>query len=79
MAGAGMGMKAIGGVFKLLLTSYDEDDLENEMEREESKIERRAEELEDRADELEEKVEDMEDVFDEMFETIPALRELDWD
>jgi hypothetical protein len=78
LQGAGIGMKAIKGVVKMIFTSYDEDDLERDMEREAEKIEIRAEALEDMADNIEEMAYDLEDMFDEMVEEIPELRKLDW-
>ena len=73
--GAKLGMKAIGGLIKMLLTDYDEEDLDYYLEAESEKIEERAELLEERAEELE-------DIADELEyhaeEEIPKLEELDW-
>ncbi|MEZ5360459.1 MAG: DUF2884 family protein [Candidatus Zixiibacteriota bacterium] len=79
LAGAGLGLKAVAGVFKLLLPGYDGDDLEEDMEREAEKLEKKAEVLESRADKLEELAQDAEDTFNNMLEDIPALAELNWD
>ncbi len=78
IAGAGLGLKAIVGVIKMLHPDYDEDDLERDMEREAGKLEAKAEKLEKRAEKLEELAEDAEDTFNDMLEEIPALKELDW-
>ena len=45
LAGAGLGLKAVAGVFKLLTPGYDEDDLERDMEHEAEKLEKKAEKI----------------------------------
>lgn len=79
IAGAGLGLKAVAGVFRLLLPNYDEDDLERDMEDEAEKLEKKAKVLEDRADELENIAADAEDTFNDMLIDIPALADLNWD
>lgn len=76
LQGAKLGLKAVGGVFKMIFTSYDEDDLESDMERAAEKIERRANKLEKRADKLEVMVEDLEIVFDDLIDLTPELEPL---
>jgi hypothetical protein len=76
--GAKLGLKAVGGVFKMIFTSYDGDDLDQDMEWEAERLERKAERLEEKAEEIEELAEDLEWTIEEMDETIPELRELGW-
>ncbi len=76
--GAKLGLKAVGGVFKMMFTSYDGDDLDEDMEWEAERLERKAERLEEKAEEIEELAEDLEWTVEEMDETIPELRELGW-
>lgn len=78
LQGAGIGLKAVAGVVKMIFTSYDEDELERDMEREAEKIEARAEELEHRAESIEDMAYELEDTFDGMVDGIPELKELDW-
>jgi hypothetical protein len=78
ISGAHIGLKAISGVFKMIFTDYDSDDLEDEMEAEAEKIEKKAERLEKRAERLEDRVEELEDIHDEMVEKISELRQLEW-
>jgi hypothetical protein len=78
MEGAKLALKAVGGVLKMAFTSYDGDDLEQDVEWEAEKLERRAERLEEKAEDIEEVAEDLERVAEEMNETIPELRELGW-
>jgi len=76
--GAKLGLKAVGGVFKMMFTSYDGDDLDQDMEWEADKLERRAERLEEKAEDIEELAEELEWTVEEMEETISELRELGW-
>jgi len=76
--GAKLGMKAIGGLIKMLLTDYDEDDLDRYLEEESEKIEEKAEVLEEQAEELEEIADELEYLAEEMIEEIPELEELNW-
>jgi hypothetical protein len=76
--GAKLGIKAIGLVFRMLFTSYTEDDLEEDIEREAEMIEAKGELLEERA-------EIIEDLSDEWGETglklksiVPQLDRLEW-
>jgi chaperonin cofactor prefoldin len=78
MEGAKLGLKAVGGVFKMMLTSYDGDDLDRDMEWEAEKLEKKAKRLEEKAEDIEELAEDLERIVEEMNETIPEIGELDW-
>jgi len=76
--GAKLGIKAIGGLFKMLFTSYDEDDFEDDMDREAKVIEAKAERLEKKAEVIEEMAYELEDLTIELFDQIPELKKLDW-
>jgi hypothetical protein len=76
--GAKLGLKAVGGVFKMMFTSYDGDDLDQDMEWEAERLERKAKRLEEKAEDIEELAEDLERIVEEMNETIPELGELGW-
>ncbi len=76
--GAKLGLQAVGCVFKMLLTSYDEEDLDVEMEAEADKIEAEAEKLEARAEVLEDQMERWEEVGRQMKDEIPALAHMEW-
>jgi hypothetical protein len=76
--GAKLGLKAVGGVFKMMFTSYDGDDLDQDMEWEAERLERKAERLEKKAEEIEELAEELEWTVEEMRESIPELGELGW-
>lgn len=76
--GAKLGVTAIGRLVKMLLTSYDEDDFERDMERDAEEIEKRAESLEEQAEVIEEMAYDLEDLTYLMFDEVDELRDLDW-
>ena len=76
--GAKLGLKAVGGVFKMMFTSYDGDDLDQDMEWEAERLEKKAERLEEKAEDIEELAEELERTVEGMDETIPELRELGW-
>ncbi|MFZ5980612.1 MAG: hypothetical protein ACOYVF_08250 [Candidatus Zixiibacteriota bacterium] len=78
VSGAKLGMKAVGRIFKMLFTNYDEDDFERDMERDAEILEAKAEKLEDRAENIEDMADDLKYVTEEMFDIIPELRELEW-
>ena len=78
LQGAGIGIKAIAGILKMVLTSYDEDDLERDMEEASEKIEARANDLEERAEGIEDMAHELEDLFDDMVGGIPDLKKLEW-
>ncbi len=76
--GAKLGLQAIGGLFKVVFTSYDTDDFERDIEREAEKIEAKAEKLEKRAERIEDMADDLVDLAREMDREIPELDELGW-
>ena len=78
VSGAKLGMKAIGRLFKMIFTSYDEDDFERDMERDAELLEVKAEKLEDKARIIEKKARDLEDITEELFDDVPELRRLGW-
>jgi hypothetical protein len=75
--GACLGIKGLGGVLKMLFTSYDDRDFERDMERAARELERKAERLERRAEDIEQAAERLEFVYSRMEREIPELRELD--
>ena len=76
--GAVLGLKAVGGVFRLLSPHYDSDDLERDIEREAEKIEVRAEKLERQAEKIEDMVDELDDIAWELTREIPVLDDLGW-
>ncbi len=78
LKGAGVGLKAITGVVKMIFTDYDEDDLERDVERAAEKIEAQAEVIEKQAEKVEDMAYDLEESFDLMVKAIPELQKLDW-
>ena len=74
--GAKIGVKAVAGLFRLLSSDYDTDDLERDMEREAQKIEKKAERLEDEA--IEDLADELEELHEKMGREIGELRELGW-
>ena len=76
--GAKIGILAASAVIRMLVTDYDSDDLEEEIEEEAEKLEARAEDLEEMAEELEEKAEDFEELHYTVKSEIKELDELDW-
>lgn len=78
VAGAKLGLMAIGKVVKLLSPRYDTDDLEREMEDEAEKLEERAEELEEKAEEIDDRLEELEDLAYDLNKAIPELDAYDW-
>jgi hypothetical protein len=76
--GAKLGVIAVGKVFKLLSSEYDEDDLEREMDSEATKLELEAEELEEQAEKIEDMADDLEDQARHLRQTIPELGEVRW-
>jgi hypothetical protein len=78
VSGAKLGVKAVVGVFKLILPGYGSDDLERDLEREAAKIEAKAERLEEEAEEIEELADELEDMHYELKRQIHELRRLGW-
>lgn len=77
-SGVKLGFTAIAKVVKLLSDDYDEDDLEEDMEREAEKLEKKAERLERKADRIEEMVDELEDLHYELKRSIPELKDMEW-
>lgn len=75
--GAKVGLKAVVGVFKLLRSDYDTEDLEAELELETDNLEELAEELEKEAEKLEYMADNLEEIHEELKAEIPELEELD--
>jgi hypothetical protein len=76
--GAKIGLKAVAGVFKLILPDYDSEDLDRDMNRESEKIDAKAKILEARADEVDKMVDELEVLHARMKTAIPELDELEW-
>jgi len=76
--GAKIGIIAAAGALKMLVSDYDSDDIEEDIEEEKSELEERAERLEEMADDLEETAEDFEDLHYVMKKEIKELNNLDW-
>ncbi|MFH2054600.1 MAG: hypothetical protein ABIJ61_01465 [bacterium] len=75
--GAKVGLLGLGGVLKMLLTDYDQDDLERDMERHTRRLERKAAQLEKKASRIESIAEEFELSYLKLEEEIPQLAELD--
>jgi len=78
ISGAALGLKAVGGVFRLLSPHYDSDDLERDLEREAEKIEKKAEKLERQAEKIEDMVDELDDIAWELTRQITELDDLGW-
>jgi hypothetical protein len=78
VCGAGVGLKAVARVAKLILPTYGTEDLERDMEREAERLEIRAERLEVKAECLEDKADRLDDIREVLSDEIPELEELDW-
>jgi hypothetical protein len=76
--GAAFGLKAVGGVFHMVLPGYDSDDFDRDMEEAEAELEAKAESLEDRADRFEGKINELEDLHESMKDRISELDRLYW-
>jgi hypothetical protein len=76
--GAKIGLLAARGAIKMLLSDYDQDDFEQEIEEKSEKLEIRSEELEEMADELENVADEFEDLHYTMKSEIDELNDLDW-
>lgn len=76
--GAKIGVKAVTGVFRMILPNYSAEDLERDMEAESDKIEAKADVLEARADALDASLEELEDLHYALKDHIPELDALMW-
>ena len=78
MEGAKIGFLAAKGAMKMLVSEYDQDDFEREIEKEAEKLELRSEEIEEMADDLEEVADEFEELHYTMKSEIDELNDLDW-
>jgi hypothetical protein len=78
IAGAKIGLQALGGLFKAMLSEYEIDDLEKDLELDAEILEERAEILEEQAEDLEDMADELEELAEELIDEIPELEELDW-
>ena len=76
--GAKIGLLAAKGAMKMLVSDYDQDDFEREIEEKAEELEGRSEELEELADELEEFADEFEELHNTMKSEINELDNLDW-
>jgi hypothetical protein len=76
--GAKIGLLAMASICKLMLASYDSEDLERDLEKEARRLERKAEKLEKKAEQIEEMAERLEDLHYEMRDEITVLEDLGW-
>jgi hypothetical protein len=76
--GAKVGLLAAKGAMKMILSDYDKDDFEREIEEETEELEIRTDKLEEMADELEDVAEEFEDIHYTMKSEIDELNNLDW-
>ena len=75
-AGAKIGIQAVAGIFKLIRSDYDSDDLEREMEYKTEELEAQAEKLEELADQLEDDADELERQIDKMEREFSEIRDL---
>jgi hypothetical protein len=76
--GATIGIKAITGVFRMILPNYGSEDFERDMEDEASKIEAKAAILEEKAQVIDEKLNRLQELHEQLRENIPELKRLEW-
>jgi len=76
--GVKIGLLAAKGVMKMLLSDYNHEDFEREIEEESEELDMRSEELEERADELEQLADEFEELHDMIRSEIDDLNDLDW-
>jgi hypothetical protein len=78
LEGASFGLKAVGGVFHMILPGYDSEDFDRDMEEAESELEAKARKLDDRAESLDGRIEELETLHSRLKSSVPELRELGW-
>jgi hypothetical protein len=78
VSGAAIGVKAVVGVFRMILPNYGPDDLERDMEAEAARIEAKADILEKKAEIIDEKLDELESIHETLKQEIPELKNLDW-
>ena len=76
--GAKIGLHAAAAILKMIVSDYDSDDLEDEIEEETEALEERAEQLEEMAEELEDVVNEFEEIHYTMKSEIEELDDLEW-
>jgi Rad3-related DNA helicase len=75
--GAAIGLQSLSGLLRVILTDYDTDDLERDLERESDRLEAKAKKLEKKAERLEKKANRLEERWGTMCDRIPELDGLD--
>ena len=78
LKGAEIGIKAVAGVFRLLLPGYSAEDLERDMEKEGIKIEEKAQAVEEEAETLVKMIEFLKTMHDRLRHDVPELAQLRW-
>jgi hypothetical protein len=76
--GAKIGAQAVSGIFKLLLSDYDSEDFEKDIERKAEKLEAKADKLEEKAEVLEDMADEFEEIHEKLKDQIPELNKLEW-
>jgi hypothetical protein len=80
LRGAKVAVKAVGGVFEILFSGFDEsviDDFEERIEAEAEEIEHQAEQLEDEAEIVDELADQLDTIYENLAQSIPELEELE--
>ena len=75
-AGAQIGIHAVAGIFKLIRSDYDSEDLESELEYKAERLEEQAEKLEELAEALEDDADELERQIEKMEREFSEIREL---
>jgi len=78
LQGAVVGTKALAGLMKAFLTSYEMEDFERDIEYETDKLEAEAEKLEIEAEKIEQLADNLEDLHDDLKDDIEELDDLHW-
>jgi hypothetical protein len=76
--GAKIGVIAAAGALKMILSDYDSDNLEDDLEDQTIILEERAEKLEEMAEDLEESADEFEELHYSLKEKISDLNQLEW-
>jgi hypothetical protein len=80
LRGAKIAVKAVGGVFEIFFSGFDEsviEDFEERIEAEAEQIEHQAEQLEDEAEIVDELAEQLDMIYENLAQSIPELEELE--
>lgn len=78
LKGAKIGLLAVKGVLKMLVSDYDRQDFENEIEDKSEELEIQSDKLEELASELEDVANDFEELHDDLKNEIDELNDLSW-